>query len=123
MNHQQVSLGFLFKYLKPGGYYVIEDLHMSLPRFWKGYGLLPDESNSTLNMILDFLKEMRLASYHMPPTEERYLTRNIEFCDLFMRNRLYVESPSIMCILKKRTRPLDLVSRPKARKAGKKARS
>jgi SAM-dependent methyltransferase len=105
MNHQQISLGFLFKYLKPGGYYVIEDVHMSLPRFWKGYGVKLDESNSTLNMVFEFIREMRLESFHMPRSEERYLTRYIEFCNLFMRNKLYVGSPSIMCIIKKRTAP------------------
>ncbi len=120
MNHQQISLGFLFKYLKPGGYYIIEDLHMSLPRFWKGYDVLPDQSNSTLNMVFHLIREMRLESLYMPRPEERYLTRNIEFCNLFMRNRLYVNSPSIMCILRKRTHPSDLnsgeISQKKAKK-------
>jgi SAM-dependent methyltransferase len=120
MNHQQISLGFLFKYVKPGGYYIIEDLHMSLPRFWKGYGVLPDESNSTLNMIFKLIREMRLESFHMPRPEERYLTRNIEFCNLFMRNKLYVQSPSIMCILKKRASPLDVESSAKPGQKAKK---
>jgi len=123
MNHQQISLGFLFKYLKPGGYYIIEDLHMSLPRFWQGYGVRPDESNSTLNMIFKFIREMRLESFHMPRPEERYLTQNIEFCNLFMRNRLYVQSPSIMCILKKRTRPLNMISSARFRREGKKGKA
>ena len=123
MNHQQISLGFLFKYLKPGGYYIIEDLHMSLPRFWKGYGVSPDESNSTLNMIFRFIREMRLESFHMPRPEEKYLTRNIEFCNLFMRNRLYVESPSIMCILKKRTAPLSIMSSQESQRETKKRKS
>jgi SAM-dependent methyltransferase len=105
MNHQQVSLGFLFKYLKPGGYYVIEDVHMSLPQFWKGYGVWKDGRNSTLNMLFKLIREMSLESFHTPRPEERYLTRTIEFCNLFMRNRLYVGSPSIMCIIKKRTSP------------------
>jgi SAM-dependent methyltransferase len=108
MIHQQVSLGFLFKYLRPGGYYIIEDLNVSLRRFRQGYGVSADESNSTLNMFLGLIREMRLESVFMPPPEERYLTRNIEFCNLFMRNRLYERSPSIMCILKKRTRPRDI---------------
>src|SRR5688500_2649785 len=29
MEQQQVSLGFLFKHVRPGGYYVIEDVHTS----------------------------------------------------------------------------------------------
>jgi cephalosporin hydroxylase len=36
MEQQQVSLGFLFRHVKPAGYYVIEDVHTSLPALWKG---------------------------------------------------------------------------------------
>jgi hypothetical protein len=99
MNQQQISLGFLFKYVKPGGYYIIEDLHTSLQ--------LADGSNSSLDMIFKFIRDMRLESLHMLRPEERYLTHSIEFVNLFMRKRADVRYPSIMCILKKRTRSLD----------------
>jgi hypothetical protein len=86
MEQQQVSLGFLFKYLRPGGYYVIEDVHTSLPQFWSGFGVEPDGGNSTLTMINGFISSGRLTSRYLAPAEAKYLTRNIEFCDLFARN-------------------------------------
>jgi demethylmacrocin O-methyltransferase len=46
MEQQQVSLGFLFRHVKPGGYYVIEDVHTSLPALWKGYGVARDGANT-----------------------------------------------------------------------------
>jgi hypothetical protein len=100
MEQQQVSLGFLFKYLRPGGYYVIEDVHTSLPQFWSGFGVEPDLGNSTLTMIHGFISSGRLSSRYLAPAEEKYLTRNIEFCNLFARNNRF---HSMTCLLKKRT--------------------
>jgi demethylmacrocin O-methyltransferase len=56
MEQQQVSLGFLFRHVKPGGYYVIEDVHTSLPALWKGYGVARDGANTTLRMIENFIR-------------------------------------------------------------------
>lgn len=43
--HQQISLGFLFRYLLPGGFYVIEDCHVSpdTMRFAKQFKDAPQE--------------------------------------------------------------------------------
>jgi hypothetical protein len=99
MDQQQISLGFFFKYLKPGGYYVIEDVHSSLPQFWSGFGVEPGGGNSTLTMIVRFISSGRLESRYLSPGEERYLSRSIEFCNLFSRNNRF---HSMTCILKKR---------------------
>jgi hypothetical protein len=101
MEQQQVSLGFLFKHLRPGGYYVIEDVHTSLPEFWSGFGVEPDRANSTLTMINRFIASGRLTSRYLATAEAKYLTRNIEFCNLFARNNRF---HSMSCLLKKRTR-------------------
>ncbi len=102
MDQQQVSFGFLFKYLRPGGYYAIEDVHTSLPQFWSGFGVEPDRENSTLNMIWRFITGDRLESRYLTASEERYLSENIEYCNLFARNNRY---HSMTCIMKKKTRP------------------
>ena len=99
MDQQQISVGFLFKYLKPGGYYVIEDVHTSLPQFWSGFGVEPDGRNSTLTMINNFVSTGRLESRYLSPAEAKYLARSIEFCNLFSRNNPF---HSMTCILKKR---------------------
>ena len=100
MEQQQVSVGYLFRYLKPGGYYVIEDVHTSLPHFWSGFGVEPGGANSTLTMITNFISSGRLESRYLAPAEAKYLARNIEFCNLFSRNNRF---HSLTCILKKRT--------------------
>jgi len=99
MEQQQISLGYLFKYVKPGGYYVIEDVHTSLPHIWSGFGVEPGGANSTLTMIENFIADGRLESRYLSPSEARYVTRNIEFCNLVERNNRY---HSMACILKKR---------------------
>jgi hypothetical protein len=100
MEQQQISLGHLFKYVKPGGYYVIEDVHTSLPQFWSGFDVEPGGANSTLTMITNFISSGRLESRYLAPAEANYLSRSIEFCNLFSRNNRF---HSLTCILKKRT--------------------
>src|SRR5687767_15859096 len=56
MEQQQVSLGFLFKHVRPGGYYVIEDVHTSLPALWQGYGVEPGGRNTTLRMLENYVR-------------------------------------------------------------------
>jgi demethylmacrocin O-methyltransferase len=99
MEQQQTSFGFFFKYVKPGGYYVIEDVHTSLPEFYKGFGVEENEANSTLNMINYFVRHGRIQSQYLRPDEIEYLNSHIEFVDLFARkNRLR----SITCIFQKK---------------------
>jgi hypothetical protein len=100
MEQQQVSVGYLFKYVKPGGYYVIEDVHSSLPEFWSGFGVETGGGNTTLTMLTRFISSGRLESAYLAPAEAKYLARNIEFCNLFSRNNRF---HSLTCILKKRT--------------------
>ena len=56
MEQQQTSFGYLFKYVKPGGYYIIEDVHTSLPRYYSGYGVVESGENSTLTMVNKYIK-------------------------------------------------------------------
>jgi len=101
MEQQQVSLGHLFKYVKPGGYYIIEDVHTSLPHYYSGYGVEEEQKNSTLEMINLFIKKTLIKSKYLTPEEENYLRNNIEYCNLFFRNN---ELHSITCIFKKKIR-------------------
>lgn len=76
MAQQQVSLGTLFPYLQPGGYYFIEDLHTS---FWPfnsykdlyGSPLDIDEarSNTTYLMLIEFMKSGTCSSLFLRPDE------------------------------------------------------
>lgn len=85
MDHQQISFGFLFKFLKSGGIYVIEDLHTSLPDFVENinygksyFGLNETSDNNTINFI-----ENRLPNYYLSNDEVSYLNDNIKSVDIF----------------------------------------
>jgi hypothetical protein len=101
MDQQQISFGHLFKYVIPGGYYIIEDVHTSLPQFYSGYGVEEGEANSTLEMINLFIRTKRIKSKYLTQIEEDYLRNNIEYCNLFFRNDAL---HSIACVFKKRIR-------------------
>jgi hypothetical protein len=95
MPQQQVSLAYLFKYVRPGGYYIIEDVHTSL---LDDYGVEPGEGNATLTMINRFVRSGEIESKYMTDEEKQYLDLNISYCNLMSRNK----GTSITCIFKKR---------------------
>ncbi|MDP7265737.1 MAG: hypothetical protein QGH39_09300 [Candidatus Thermoplasmatota archaeon] len=97
MEMQQISFGFLFRHVKPGGYYIIEDVHTSLPNYYPSYAP-KDQENSTLRMINNFIENSVIKSKYLKPEEIEYLNNNIEYCNLFFRNN---GPHSITCIFKK----------------------
>jgi hypothetical protein len=100
MEQQQVSLGFLFPHVRPGGYYVIEDVHTSLPELWKGYGVARDGRNSTLRMLENYVRASNPAirSQYMLPAEMAYLTEQIDSVIISHRPK----SRSIVGVLRKK---------------------
>lgn len=82
MEQQQVSMGFLFPYVKSGGYYILEDVHTSLPRFHKKYGVELGGRNSTLTMINRYNYRHNIESKYMTEDEAQYITKNIHSCSL-----------------------------------------
>lgn len=101
MEQQQVSLGFLFRYVRPGGYYVIEDVHTSLPALWKGYGVDRNGANTTLRMIENYMRgtQPSMQSRYMLAEEMNYLDGHIESVTITHRP----QSRSIMAVLRKKT--------------------
>jgi cephalosporin hydroxylase len=100
MEQQQVSLGFLFKFVKPGGFYILEDLHTSIPAWWPNYGQEPDLNNTTLRMIQNFMASdaLKWQSKYMLPDELKYLDEHVEYVNLVHRPA----SHSIVAIFKKK---------------------
>lgn len=88
MEQQQVSLGFLFKYLKPNGMYFIEDLHTS---YWpvgselygQNIGICPDRSNTTVKMLEDYMLYKKITSAFLTTTEMEYLNTTITEVQIF----------------------------------------
>ena len=78
MRQHQVSIGFLFKHLKQGGIYVIEDLHScDMP-----YCRRDDES--TIDVMNRFTETGSFHGKHILPEEAEYLSNNIERIDIKM---------------------------------------
>jgi hypothetical protein len=100
MEQQQVSLGYLFKFVRPGGYYVIEDVHTSLPGLWRGYGVESGGGNTTLRMLENFVRGTKpsMRSKYMRADEMTYLDEHIDSVTITHRP----QSRSIMSVLKKK---------------------
>jgi len=70
MEQQQISFGYLFKHIKPGGYYIIEDVHTSLHSRYPGYGVEHGKRNTTLYMIHYFIKRTVIKSKYLTEEEK-----------------------------------------------------
>lgn len=83
MNQQQLSFGVLFKTLKSGGLYVIEDLHTSHSEGYRRN--LPFEI-STLYVLNNFIENGVFNSSFLTEEENNYLTSSIKSIELLDNN-------------------------------------
>jgi hypothetical protein len=86
MYDQQITFAKMFKSLKSGGLFIIEDLHTSLEvtmpeKSWCGWGD-PDKT-ITLNMLKDFQNTGAIHSDYMTEDEIKYLNENIESVEIY----------------------------------------
>lgn len=101
MDHQQVSLGFLFPFLNKGGYYIIEDIHTSIPKYYpdSDFKVNENETNTTLLMLEWYLRTGEIKSDYMTPEEMKFLEENIQSLDIkFINTRHH----SMLCIIRKK---------------------
>jgi hypothetical protein len=97
MRQQQVSFGTLFKRLKKGGIYILEDLHTSrLDNFGT---IFPDDSITTLDMLNSFKYTKNIVSNHMLDDEKKYIKNNVENIRIWSRTPDY--NQSVTSIIKK----------------------
>lgn len=82
MEQQQVSLGALFQHVKPGGWYILEDLHTS---FLPGtdYGVEEGGANATIKVVAALSEGRPVESRYMTPEEAVYLTSLVERCIIY----------------------------------------
>ncbi len=95
MKDQQLTFGVLFGLLKPGGHFVIEDLHSSL---CKDYDVLADASNSTLLMIQRALQGHGWKSAYLSTEEQAFLDRHVDLGHTV----IHQSGTSLTCILARR---------------------
>lgn len=73
MAQQQISLGYLFRHVKSGGYYILEDIHSS----FLGYCLVPTGyTHTTYDMLRKMeKKELGFSNYIDESTQQELLDR------------------------------------------------
>jgi SAM-dependent methyltransferase len=79
-DHQQKTLSALFKFLKPGGLYIIEDLHCA---FYPEYGLDADDPDTTLNFLTRCSENGILTSMFFTRQQIGALRRMIRACKIY----------------------------------------
>ena len=86
MDHQQISLGYLFKLLNPGGYYIIEDLHTSEETPGRELGFIkPTDSwpvDTTWWQLNNFKDSGEFVSKYISDREKKYLNKFIDSIEL-----------------------------------------
>jgi len=78
MHHQQITLGYLFKYLKSGGCYIIEDLHTS-------YHEISNPTGTQYNtmLMLELLRHSGvLLSDYISETDKQYIQQQLASCEI-----------------------------------------
>jgi ubiquinone/menaquinone biosynthesis C-methylase UbiE len=81
MHQQQITLATMFKYLKPGGVFVIEDLHTSgNPNYTR-----PGDTD-TLAMLYSFNETKQIQSNCMTDYEIQYLNQHIDQLNIEIGN-------------------------------------
>ena len=102
MYQQQITLKVMFKKLKPGGIYILEDLHTSQLNFYQhGYGCT--ELNNTHRLLNDIKQKEVTGEYFINSEDFTDLVENIDSIEIFT-----TESGSVTSCIKKRIRSSEL---------------
>jgi len=101
--HQQISLGYLFQKLEPGGLYIIEDLHYQPSRFEPVTGL------KTIDLLRSIILGQRPENAFIGEYEFQYLKDNIasvNFYDSMDYNARDIGSDAIAVLIKRQFQAL-----------------
>jgi uncharacterized protein YlbG (UPF0298 family) len=98
MKQQQVSFGILFKKLKKGGIYILEDLHTS--RLENFGTIFPNDLITTLDMLQSFKFTKNIVSNHILDVEKEYIKNNVDNIKIWSKTPEY--NQSVTSIIKKK---------------------
>ncbi len=102
--HQQKSLGCLFKNVKPGGYYIIEDVINFDENCF--FGQQKEDSSDLTDIVFrKYLETNKINSIYIPKEQCEYIENNID--DIFLydaknRQNSPIIGPSKLLIIKKK---------------------
>jgi hypothetical protein len=100
MYDQQLTLGVLWALVRPGGYYVIEDVHSSEQN---GYDVNAARSNTTLKMLNEFQKSKSLTSEYLNPEVLQNISHEVDYIEIY-----HVKPGSMTSILKKKCQSIPI---------------
>jgi hypothetical protein len=87
-HHQQIAFGYLFRYIRPGGMYIIEDLH------WQDEREERNDSPKTRDILRRFQIDGVIRSPYFTRKEAAYIQENLKKVHLFDSSSLEVEDPT-----------------------------
>ena len=96
--HQQLTFGKFFKLVKPGGFYIIEDLgtsYFSLGESLYGYKQTQEKINSN---TINFLNQRPFSSFWINEEDTEFINLNVDFVSIFDKtNRNLSYSTDFKC--------------------------
>jgi hypothetical protein len=87
-HHQQIALGYLFRYIRPGGLYIIEDLH------WQDEDEERSDAPKTRDILRRFQIDGSIRSPYFTREERGYIEENLEKVYLFDSSSWEVDDTS-----------------------------
>lgn len=110
MMDQQIAFATIFKSLKPGGIYILEDLHTSvecrIPEKNEVFRWGDARKTTTLEMLQHFERTGKIVSNYMLPEEIEYLENNIESVKVFDEANKFF---SITSVIRKKGEGLEII--------------
>lgn len=91
ISDQQLTFGHLFPLVRPGGIYIIEDLHTSLSEpGTMVYGRPLENNLERTNTTLTYLKSRPYTSIYLSKSQNEYVQENIQEVLIFERDNMNV---------------------------------
>jgi hypothetical protein len=87
-HHQQIALGYLFRHIRPGGMYIIEDLH------WQDETIEPSDGLKTKDILRRCQIDGSISSSFFMPEEQEYIQKNVKKVMLYDSFSTEVEDPT-----------------------------
>lgn len=94
-----MTFGELFKSVKSGGYYVIEDLHTSSPNHFPQHKESSDLI-TTIEMLRTYISDNKVVSNYISDEDKKYIEENVELIEIWSRTNDFAESVTSIIVKK-----------------------